>query len=996
MKRRIFYLFPVLLILASIGVEFAQPQQADAASAAASYCSSAGYSSPTDISNCESHFNQGADKVTVSTTCPTSLEGFPSPGAADTGSGTAFFECESDWAAGANAYSPGSGSRASNPTYCQSNFTGNFLSDCNIGFSNSGKAESAACSNKNDPAYDACIAGFAENGGKGSPPQNRGSQPSAAAQAYCQSKTGSAYTACVSGYDGHGCSTFSGSDKTECTAAKAAKAAATAPTPSTLPNTLQCGISLFNPLTWFICPVVKIMGALVSEFDSLITNELNVKTNQIFCTSGSNLADCTAYYQAWQSFRDIALGLIVIAGLVIVTAEALGVEILDAYTIRRTLPRLLVAAIGITVSWPLMNFMINASNDLGYGVRGIIYYPFSHLSGGLDLSFGGNAANLFFGSAVTGVGAAAGLSIWLVFGGVGALFAFVGTALLAVIVAVVTLILRQIAIILLLLVSPIAIVAYILPHTQRIYKFWWESFSKALLMFPLIAAFIATGRVFSAVAINSGGTINQFIGFIAYFAPYFMIPMTFKFAGAAVGQLGGFVNARAQGGFKGLRDYRKGQREKRRERVRGRGLYRKDTGLTGKLNKLGHYTHDFDEQIPYDLGSGTGIAGGKRNPLGKAGKKLFGLMAAEQAGEKANQYAEQTAKGVEKANMHYSTAWAALGLRSRLKDGMSEDGLAKMDKEYGAKYDEKGNLVRTKEGEEAEMWMAPDNGDFHGLQNYASTLRSGAEAGSMAQYAAMQLDDGKAGILSSFGSSMDTQRASLQSVAMASAAKDGKLDADEMNPILNKMSESVDPAARAFGQAQLGQIERATQGARQDLRPGKGIRYDANGKLYNVHGHQQISVKQKDKNPDGTDRYEQVEAYRTKEAYDSSKSMKGQAALAAKAESIRNQADTILDMAKMNTPENFKTEDEAVQMAIAMRQSVAAGAQNSYSDPDSQVAWQEIASKLDLTEDEMKHGREVVEEEHEHESGGHIPPPSSGTPPPLIPPSGGIPPPQGL
>lgn len=325
-------------------------------------------------------------------------------------------------------------------------------------------------------------------------------------------------------------------------------------------QSLGCDTQYNNPLTWIICPVVDILVGVVDFVDNMITDQLNVKTNAIFCDTGT----CNAYYKAWQSFRDIALGLMAIAGLVIVIAQALGLEILDAYVIRKTLPRLLIAAIGIALSWPLMRFLIQISDDLGFGVRHLIYQPFASLPDKPDLSFGGGAANFFFGGLSAGVAPIAGLVIVQLAGGLGALLAYVGTAALAVFVAIVVLILRQVAIILLMLVSPIAIVAYILPNTQRIYKLWWESFSKALLMFPLIAAFIATGRVFSAITFNNGGGLNQVIGFASYFAPYFMIPLTFRMAGSTMGALGNFVNSRAQGGFNKLNELRGGLRKKKR------------------------------------------------------------------------------------------------------------------------------------------------------------------------------------------------------------------------------------------------------------------------------------------------------------------------------------------------------------------------------------------------------------------------------------------------
>src|ERR1039458_5033204 len=340
----------------------------------------------------------------------------------------------------------------------------------------------------------------------------------------------------------------------------AAFGAANPPTsPGAASSNLSCTIKFGSPLTWVICPVVDALTGIVSGVDSLITQQMDINTGTFFCGSST----CGAYYSAWQSFRDIALGLLVVAGLVIVISEALGMEILDAYTIKKTLPRLLVAAIGITISWPLMNFAVTASDVLGIGVRHLIYYPFTQIHNAPDLTFGGNAANFFFGAGAVAGGTLAAIPVWIAFGGLGALLSLAATAALAVVVAIIVLTVRQIVIILLIRVSPIAIVAYILPRTQQIYKFWWSNFSRALLMFPMIAAMIATGRVFAAVSFSRPGVINQFIGFIAYFAPYFMIPMTFKLSGALMGTIGNAINSRAQPARGMLSKYRANQTSKR-------------------------------------------------------------------------------------------------------------------------------------------------------------------------------------------------------------------------------------------------------------------------------------------------------------------------------------------------------------------------------------------------------------------------------------------------
>ena len=764
---------------------------------------------------------------------------------------------------------------------------------------------------------------------------------------------------------------------------------------STASKQLGCDIQLTNPLTWIVCPVVDTLVQIINFIDNLITDQLNIKTDAIFCNSDT----CNAYYTAWKSFRDIALGLMAIAGLVIIISQALGMEILDAYTIRKAMPRLLIVAIAITLSWPLMQFLIQLSDDLGFGVRHLIYAPFSHLSENLDLSFGSGAVDAFFGTGTAAAGVLVGIPAWILLGGPAALLAYAGTAALAVLVAIVVLILRQVAIILLMLLAPVAIVAYILPNTQRVYRLWWESFSKALLMFPLIAAFIATGRVFSAIAIHNGGAINQLIGFMAYFAPYFMIPLTFKMAGSTMSGLGNFVQGRAQGGFQALSNLRGQQRKSRLERARGAGLYRKKTGLPGFLNKVGFYSLNADERIPYDLGSGTGL-GRLTKPLDRGvsklsrgkfqgpGAGLFGRMAGEMAGMKAGQLGEHIVKGVEQANMHYSTAWAALGFRQRLVGGLTSEGRTAMDERYGLDKDGK----RSKEtGLPAVTWQPPADTDYHGLLEYGQMLSKYGEDGSMAQIAGRQLDAGRVGTLTSFGRHMETQRATLQNVAMTSLAKDGKLidinasgdEVEEALPVLNGMLDSKDPATRAFADTQLALVERYTQGARQDLRPGKGLRRDTNGHVYYVHGDKKVRERQKDGS------YKEIEAYRTREAYDSSNSMKGQAALGAKAESIRGQAKTIIDMAEGKRPEILKPGE-----AEAMRAQVIAGSINSYSDPDSMNAWREIQAKLTPpSEAELAQAQREVDEQHRRQSGagGGTPQPPGATPP--APPSGATPPP---
>ncbi len=313
---------------------------------------------------------------------------------------------------------------------------------------------------------------------------------------------------------------------------------------------LNCGSKLdvlTNPLNWLMCPIAEGMATVAKVLDSNINNMLTIDSQDIFVTT-------PGYHKAWESMRIYAIVFLIIVTLIIVISQALGFEILDAYTVRKVLPRLLIAAIAITISWQLMMFFVNLTNDLGNGIRAIIYTPFKSLEGANGVTLGAGGMLL---TDLLGAGAFAAL-------GVPGLLSFVATAALAVAVAFLVLVLRQLLIIILIIVAPVAIVCFILPNTKKIYDLWWDAFAKGLMMFPIIAAFIAVGRVGAVVASSKPGAINSFIAFVAYIAPYFLIPLTFRLAGGAIGTLGGAVNNRSRGAFDGLKNYRGNKMKQRR------------------------------------------------------------------------------------------------------------------------------------------------------------------------------------------------------------------------------------------------------------------------------------------------------------------------------------------------------------------------------------------------------------------------------------------------
>lgn len=625
----------------------------------------------------------------------------------------------------------------------------------------------------------------------------------------------------------------------------------TSPGPtSTATPTLTCNAG-FNPLNWLLCAAVSGLVAIANELDNLINSQLSVGTDDagnsdgtptaIFgpCTKGAGnpqgqtVCSSAAYKDAWGSFRDIALGLLVVASLIVVIASALGIEILDAYTIRKVLPRIIIVAIAITLSWQLMEFFVKFTNDLGYGVRYLIYAPFQKLN--LTLSLGGGAGvavDLIGGAAITALG---------IFG----LVLFALTAVLSLFTGFVVMILRQILITMLIIIAPIAIVCYILPNTQRFYHMWWNAFSRALLMFVIIIALITAGRVFAAVADQDGANpINQMVAFGAYFGVYLLIPKTWQMGGAALAATGNMINSSAQGSNNWLRKKRgehmatnlsrtrAGQRWNQNfgkfknplaDRTHKRGAKKGEQTYLSK--KLGHFNSvgklaNSMAMNAFDQDELARLRIGQRTPL-------FKRYAAKTVDEIDDHKMDQAIKGyqeVEKAGGMHWKAWQALTGRGMqgFKGNVIENGV-----DTGRSVSsELAQHFQNKDG----TWKGPESLDeFHQL-----TEIMGKSSDDKERTGAKDLMRNE-GYLSTIKSRPGMEYADLQAMGVLGAAAEGRADPDMLADTINSMGQN-----RKGGLAHrtLLQAQKIGVGKRPDIAMGKGIRTNADGELESVWGRQ--------------------------------------------------------------------------------------------------------------------------------------------------------------
>jgi hypothetical protein len=275
-----------------------------------------------------------------------------------------------------------------------------------------------------------------------------------------------------------------------------------------------------DPLSWIVCGLFDgaahmadwALNSIVVPF--LITQPLAV----------NNTNDPT--YKVWNSFRIYGDIFLVIALIVLVLGQAIGGGGIEAYTIRKALPRVLIAAILVNVSIYIVALMVDITNVLGNAISGIIIEPFRAAgswnfkpTGGQDASAGiavlsvgligyflhrGGGAGihtilghgLFNNNVNTGSFSKAAVEI--------AIFLII-PILLALLAVLVTLIIRKGLILFLILIAPVAFALYCLPNTEKYFKRWWDILLEALLVFPIVMIIFAVADVLSITILNANG-----------------------------------------------------------------------------------------------------------------------------------------------------------------------------------------------------------------------------------------------------------------------------------------------------------------------------------------------------------------------------------------------------------------------------------------------------------------------------------------------------------
>ena len=237
---------------------------------------------------------------------------------------------------------------------------------------------------------------------------------------------------------------------------------------------------------WIVCPIVRgSTGVVVGLYNFMQANFLNIKSDQLFSNSGKG----QEAFKHWVTFRDIANIFFVIMIAIIIFSQVTGVGISN-YGIKKMLPKIIIYAILVNISWYIVVIAIDISNIVG----STLFKWLSNWSFSSDVQKETSPVEgILTGTAATGALIAAGVTAALVGGAT--ILLFIASAALAVVMTVFILMIREAAVIVLVVTSPLAFVAGLLPNTEGIFKKWIKLTKNMLMIYP-ICSLIVGGALF--------------------------------------------------------------------------------------------------------------------------------------------------------------------------------------------------------------------------------------------------------------------------------------------------------------------------------------------------------------------------------------------------------------------------------------------------------------------------------------------------------------------
>ena len=292
---------------------------------------------------------------------------------------------------------------------------------------------------------------------------------------------------------------------------------------------------------WIVCMISNTLASAMDGLYDVLQGFLVVQPLQASSKSG--------LFQVWDYMRNIANIIFVIIFILVIYSQITNVGISN-YGIKKLLPKLIVAAILINVSYYICALAVDLSNIVGAQLQNLlvgIRKDIFENNSGIELSalsWKSLVAGILSGSGLIALGA------WnfSMMGGpqnLGLMICFVLLIVIySIFVAIVILAARQAIITILIFLSPLAFVANVWPNTEKWFEKWKDLLITMLIMYPLIALLFGGSQLagIAIIANSNGNLITLILGMVVQIVPLAITPTITKLSGGLLGRFAGIIN----------------------------------------------------------------------------------------------------------------------------------------------------------------------------------------------------------------------------------------------------------------------------------------------------------------------------------------------------------------------------------------------------------------------------------------------------------------------
>lgn len=246
------------------------------------------------------------------------------------------------------------------------------------------------------------------------------------------------------------------------------------------------------------------IGCTIANFLARISSGAFFLIEQVLIFPGELLNTqngSTGYnlYAAWSAFRDIANLVLIVVFIISIISQLTGWK-LNLWGVRQQIPRLILAAILINLSFFICQILVDLSNLAGTSLHTFFQGFGDSLNRNINLNTHNNET-IFTTLVVFAIGGLAlGYAIVNIFIILPVLF---GTVV-GVVMTVLMLIFRQVMIVVLIISAPVVFALASSQGSDKIMKNWWRMLYGVLIIYPLISLAFGVGELsYQIVAINA-------------------------------------------------------------------------------------------------------------------------------------------------------------------------------------------------------------------------------------------------------------------------------------------------------------------------------------------------------------------------------------------------------------------------------------------------------------------------------------------------------------